>query len=253
MSGNELNSRATKLQHPDLNQYLKEHRLNEDTLRKVRAFPLRCRDALSGEMMSSIKKHAFGNFHLRATEHIASELEMRLWSFRDDKHFRTNISRAAKRLYESAGQKTFERALSNIHKFTEQRRGKKKEQLRPEWRHLLKNLLPQYRVLFESLRSTRPPTKKPPENPKTEEQMTGMEDFFYNVKAKMNDVPQIKAMFRESDFNLRQRRGEIWSELFERQPSSKPSETKEGFLNQLRVSIFCGAFPGLCGLTTGLR
>lgn len=59
-----------------------------------------------------------------------------------------------------------------------------------------------------------------------------MEDFLYNVKAKMSDVFQIEARFRKSDFNLRQRRGEIWSEIYERQPSIKPSTTKEGFVNQ---------------------
>lgn len=232
VSGNELNSRATKLDHPDLDQYLEEHRLDDDTLREVRAFPLRCRDAMCGEMMSSIKKHVSGNFEIRATEHMACELEKRLWLFRDDEHFWTNIPRAAKRLYESAGQKTLERALSKMYEFTDRRRGKNKEQLRPEWRQVLENLLPEYRVLFESLRSTRPPPKKTPENPKTEEQMTGMEDFLYNIKAKMNDVLQIEAKFRKSDFILRQRRGELWSEIYEKQPSIKPSKTKEGFLNQ---------------------
>lgn len=232
ISGNELNSRATKLEHPDLDQYLAEHELDDTTLREVRAFPLRCRDAICGEMMSSVKKHVSGNFEIRATEHMAYELERRLWSFRDDEHFWTNIPRAAKRLYEGAGQKTFERALSKIREFTDRRRGKNKEQLRPEWRQVLEHLLPEYRVLFESLRSTRPPPKKPPENPKTDDHMTGMEDFLYNVKAKMNDVLQIEAMFRKSDFNLRQRRGEIWSEIYEKQPSIKPSKTKEGFVTQ---------------------
>jgi hypothetical protein len=237
MSGNELNNRATKLEHPDLNKYLEEHAMDEDTIREVKNFPLRCRDAMCGEMLSSIKKHVSGNFGVRATEHIACELERRLWSFRDDQHFWTNLSGAANRLYVSAGHKTLEKALSMIHAFTNKKRGKSKDQLRPEWRQVLEDLLPEYRALFETLRSTRPPPKNPPKNPKTEEQMTGMEDFFYNVKAKLNDVLKIEAVFRESDFNLRQRRGEIWSEISERQPSIKPSKTKEGFVNQQHLLL----------------
>lgn len=53
----------------------------------------------------------------------------------------------------------------------------------------------------------------------------------------MNDVLKIEAMFRESDFNLRQRRGEIWSEISERQSSIKPSTTKEGFVNQQHLLL----------------
>lgn len=178
MSGNELNSRATKLEHPDLNKYLEEHEMDEDTIREVEKFPLRCRDAMCGEMLSSIKKHVSGNFRVRATEHIACELERRLWSFRDDQHFWTNLSGAANRLYESAGQKTLEKALSMIHAFTDKERGKSNEQLRPDWRQVLEELLPEYRALFETLRSTRTRPKHPPKHPRTEEQMTGTEDFF---------------------------------------------------------------------------
>lgn len=237
MSGNELHSSATKLEHPGLDRYLEQHQLDDDTLREVKGFPLRCRDALCGEMISSIKKHISGNFQDRATEHITCELERRLWPFRDDQHFWTNLPRAASRLYESAGQKTLEKALTVIRTFTDKKRGENKEQLRPEWRQVLEDLLPKYRALFERLRSTRPPPKNPPKNPKTEDQMTGMEDFYYNIKAKMTVVLEIEAKFRESDYELRQRRGEIWSEIFKRQPSIKPSSTKEGFLNQQHLLL----------------
>lgn len=245
ISGNQLHKRAKPLHHPDLEAYLRERALDVDTSGQVRDFPPRCRDALCGEMMTSIEAHISGNFESRATEHMSCHLERRLWACRHDEHFWTNIPRAAKTLYQSAGQKTLERALSDIREFTDKRRGKDKEQLRPECRHVLEDLLSEYRVLFEPLRCTRPPkpppkkppkkpktVKQPPKKPKTEKKLSGREDFLYNAKAMLNNVLQIEAMFREHDFHLRMRRGEIWSEIFERQPRIKPSKTKEGFLEQ---------------------
>lgn len=81
ISGNELKSRTKPLQHPDLEWYLQARELDEETLREVKSFPLRCRDALCGEMMTSIKTHISGNFQSRATEHLSSQLERRLWAF----------------------------------------------------------------------------------------------------------------------------------------------------------------------------
>lgn len=43
-----------------------------------------------------------------------------------------NLTRAAAEIYKGAGQKTYERALINMRAFTERKRGKEKEQLRPE-------------------------------------------------------------------------------------------------------------------------
>ncbi|CBN80330.1 n/a [Ectocarpus siliculosus] len=165
-------------------------------------------------------------------DHLSCRLERRLWECRDDEHFWTNIPRAAKKIYEAAGQKTPERALPIIRKFVDQKRGSEKELLRPEWGEAMEHLLSEYRGLFEPLRVKRPPPKDPPEHPKTEEELTGREDFLYNVKARLNDVLRIEAGCRKVDFHLRKRRGEIWSEINERQQSIKSSKTKEGFLKQ---------------------
>ncbi|CAB1108482.1 unnamed protein product [Ectocarpus sp. CCAP 1310/34] len=172
-------------------------------------------------MMTSIKTHISGNFESRLVDHLSCRLERRLWEFRDDEHFWTNIPRAAKKIYEAAGQKTPERALPIIRKFVDQKRGSENELLRPEWGEAMEDLLSEYRGLFEPLRAKRPPPKNPPEHPKTEEELTGREDFLYNVKAMLNDVLQIEAECRKVDFHLQKRRGEIWSEINERQQSIK--------------------------------
>ena len=235
ISGNELNTRTKPLQHPDLESYLRARELDEETLREVRSFPLRCRDALCGEMMTSIKTHISGNFQSRATEHLSSQLERRLWDFRDDPHFWTNVPRAAMELYKGAGQRTSEQALVDLRAFTTRKRGKEKVQLRPEWREAMEQLLTEYRSLFKSLRTPVPPKDKAPEKtktPKREVKPTGREDFLYNVKAMPNAVLGIEAEFRRVDFRLRERRGEIWSAIYERQPEIRPADTKEGFLQQ---------------------
>lgn len=232
ISGNPLHKSTRPLHHPDLQSYLDESTLDDETLRLVKQFPLRCRDALCGDMMTSIKKHISGNFESRAVDHLSCCLERRLWEYRDDEHFWTTIPRAAKKIYEAAGQKTPERALPIVRKFVDQKRGSENELLRPEWGEALEDLLSDHRVLFEPLRVKRPPPKNPPGHPKTEEEMTGREDFLYNVKARLNDVLQIEAKFRVADSHLQKRRGEIWSEINERQQSIKSSKTKEGFLKQ---------------------
>ena len=234
ISGNELNTRKP-LQHPDLESYLQARELDEETLREVRSFPLRCRDALCGEMMTSIKTHISGNFQSRATEHLSCRLERRLWAFRDDTHFWTNVPMAAMVLYRGAGQKTSEQALANIRAFAEKKRGREKEQLRPEWGEVMEQLLPEYRALFEPLRARIPPKDPPAEKknkPKKEVKPTGREEFLYNVKAMLNAVLCIDAEFRRVDFRLRERRGEIWSSIYERQPEIRSADTKEGFLQQ---------------------
>lgn len=265
ISGNELHTRTKELHHPNLDSYLEERKLDDKTLEEIRSFPLRCRDALCGEMITSIQTHISGNFESRATEHLACKLEKRLWVYRDDEYFWTNIPRAALELCKAAGQKTVERALSDIQAFTDKERGKEKEKLRPEWRNVLEDLLPKYRNIFEPLRSTLRPTKSPtktrrkkkpkkkrkqkrktedektgdentkkspPRKTKTETKVTGREDFLYNVKATHSVVLTILAGFRESDFSMRQRRGEICAEIYERQPAIKPSKTKEGYVQQ---------------------
>ena len=49
--------------HPDLDQYLKQHHLDKDTLREVQGFPLQCRDTLRSGMI-------FGNL-LRASRWLS--------------------------------------------------------------------------------------------------------------------------------------------------------------------------------------
>ncbi|CAM9816645.1 unnamed protein product [Ectocarpus sp. 4 AP-2014] len=127
-----------------------------------------------------------------------------------------------------------------MNKFVNLRRGKDKKQLRPEWGQALEDLLPEYRALFQPLQTTvhpKPPPNETAKKTKTtrkysskstmEKQLSGREDFLYDVKAKIRDVLQIEAKLRKSDFGLRERRGDIWSEINERQPSIKPSATKE--------------------------
>lgn len=263
IAGKELHSRANKLHHPSLDSYLEKLKLDKETLKEVRSFPLRCKDALCGEMITSIRKHISGNFETRATEHLSCEIERRLWAFRDDKYFWTNISSAATQLYRAAGQKQTDRALSDIRAFASRERGKEKRTLPSGWRDVLEDLLSKYRDLFEPLRSTLRPSKTPtkvpkkprrktrkklhpdtnsadeekvPPKPSTKKprakKMTGREDFLYNVKARLNEVLRIEATFRARAFDLRRIRGEIWAGIFERQPAIKRSETKEGYLKQ---------------------
>lgn len=263
IAGKELHSSAKQKHHPGLDPYLDVRKLDDETLKQVTLFPLRCRDALCGEMLTSIKEHVSRNFETRVTEHLACEIEQRLWAFRDDEYFWTNISAAATTMYKAAGQKQQEQALSDIHVFASKERGKEKRRLPQEWRVVLEDLLQKYRDMFEPLRSTlRPrktpkktsnkPRKKKPKKPRIEtsdakqeevaskpstkkprvKKLTGREDFFYNVKASLNEVLKIEATFRARAFELKKRRGEIWAEIFERQPSIKKSETKEGYLKQ---------------------
>lgn len=239
LSGNDFNPGTKPLQHPHLEHYLREHELDDETLREVKAFPPRCRDALCGEMMTSIKAHISGNFQGRVVEHISCELERRLWGFREDAHFWRNIPRAATELFKAAGQKSSQQASVDLRVFIERKRGEEKEQLRPEWGNVLEELLPEYRELFQTLRTPVPPKDAPKEpsakkatKPRSEQKPTGREDFLYNVKAMPNAVLCIEAEFRRLDYTLRERRGEIWSNIYERQPGIQSADTKEGFVRQ---------------------
>lgn len=52
-----------------------------------------------------------------------------------------------------------------------------------------------------------------------------------------NVVLCIEAKFREDDFKLSKRRGEIWSAIYEKQPNIKGADTKDGFLCQRHLLL----------------
>lgn len=133
LSGNEFNTKTNVLHHPHLEVFLQEHRMDQDTLREVRSFPLRCRDALCGEMITAIKARISTNLESRVVDHLSCELKRRLWESREDTHFWTNIPRAATELYKAAGQKSSQQASADLRVFIERRRGEEKQQLPPEW------------------------------------------------------------------------------------------------------------------------
>lgn len=141
LSGNEFNANTNVLHHPHLEAFLQEHKMDQDTLREVRLFPARCRDALCGEMMTAIKAHISTNFQSRVVDHLSCELERRLWESREDPHFWTNIPRAATQLYKAAGPRSSQQAFADLRVFIERRRGEEKQQLPPQWGRIMEEIL----------------------------------------------------------------------------------------------------------------
>lgn len=212
---------------PHMQQYLKVHPISEEMQQLFNAgFHKRACDSLAGRILTAAKVHVKDRFEERVKQHIACDMERRVWQQHAHPAFKAYLNSAAHAIFQAAIMDDAGSAAAKIEAFlTRERVGG--EPIHASWRVPTQAAAELYREQFSHFRTI------PEEEWSASSKKTDRASYYEHVKRFPESCLVLLEAYRREDQSLRDVKAATLLQMNAVQPLLKSAHTLEKVVSQL--------------------